>query len=774
MSSKKCVRNSIFFLLIIFSIIPLIKAAFSQEFVVLKLILNEEDKGEFFLILTPDNDIWIKRDELDKIGLKEGLGRDIQFAQDTYVSLKSIPELEFQINEEEVSLEVTAAPHLFKEQSIDISYKKPYKVLFTKDRSAFLNYALIYDYKTQEPFFNMSGELGISVGDYLGISTFAYEKTEDTENTVRLMTNISVNDRKKLRTVTFGDFSASSGALGSGSVLGGINLSKNFSIDPYLLRYPSLNLSGTLETPSDVEVYLDGLLVRKERLSPGEFLFKDVPAIVGLGTARIVIKDAYGRERIISRPYYYTNRLLKKGFHEYSYSIGFVREDFGVKSFDYGSPVFLSLHNFGFSGNLKIGYAAEASEDLINIGPTVSILVSKAGVLNTAFALSNSKGKSGLSGFWGYSFQSRNINARVSLRSNSEKYSNLTAKPSDDKAKLQFSSAVGFGTKGLGFITAEYSSSEMYSTTKTSRSAISYNKAITKSAIFFITASETKNDETNNEIFLGLHVYFGKDVSGNLSYTGRDGSETKKVSIQKSLPVGSGFGYRANVENSNDRNNIEGNLQYQNSYGIYEVGFNNRIRDKGYGFSLSGGIGYINKSIFFSRPINDSFARVKIDKLEGVRVYYYGNEVGRTNRKGEVIIPNLRSFHDNRIDIENRDIPINYTIPSLTQYISPPYRSGSLVKFDVSKFQGIVGTIHIIEKREEIPIESAIMLIQIKDKTMEGLVGRDGEFYLENIPLGKHPAKIIYRGKECKFDIIIPESEEILVDLGKIICEIDK
>lgn len=771
---RKCAHHSTIFFIIILTSIFFVGRALSQELAVLKLILNTEDKGEFFLILAHDNDIWIKRNDLENIGFKKGLGRDIQFARETYVSLKSISELTFQINEEDVSLDITAPPHLFEKQSLDFSYKKPYKVILTKDRSAFLNYALIYNYKTLEPLFNISGELGISIGDYLGMSTFTYEKTRDKENAVRLITGITHNDRQKLISSVFGDFSASSGALGSGVVLGGINFSKNFSIDPYFLRFPSLNLSGTVETPSDAEVYLDGLLMRKERLSPGEFLFNDVPATVGFGTAKIVIKDAYGREKIISTPYYYTDNLLKKGLHEYSYSIGFIRKDFGVKNFAYGNPAFMSFHNYGFSEYLKLGYAAEASNGLVNLGPSASILISKAGILDAALAFSDSEGKYGVSGFLGYSFQTKNIGARIFLRSNSEEYSNLTMKPSDDKAEIQFSGAVGIGGKKSGFITADYSFSDMYRTVRISKTTISYNKALTKLATFFVIASETRAAETNDEIFLGLHIYLGKDVSGSVSYTHSDNSEIKKANIYKSLPIGTGFGYRAEIENPNGRNNLDAVLQYQNNLGIYEVDFTNRTRDNGYSFSVSGGIGYIDNSIFLSRPINDSFAKVKVDELEGVRVYYYNNEVDRTGKDGELIIPNMRSFHDNNISIESKDIPINYNIPLLTQYISPPYRSGAVVKFDVTKAQGITGTVYMLDKGIEVPLESTLMVIQAKDKLIEGLIGTDGEFYLENVPNGKYAAKIIYRGKECHFDIIIPDSTEVLVDLGKIICEAGK
>jgi outer membrane usher protein len=740
--------------------------------VVLKLILNTEDKGEFFVLLTPENDIWIKREDLEGLGLKPGIGRDVQFEEETYVSLLSIPDLEFKIIEKEASLVINAAPYLFQQQDIDISYKRPYKVVFTEDRSAFLNYAFTYDYRTQNSYFNISSEVGIAIGNYLGLSTFTYEKTKETEDAVRLITNLTFNDRKKLRTLILGDFSASSGALGTSPVMGGINFSKNFSIDPYLLQYPSLNLSGLLETPSEVEVYLNDMLIRRERLSPGRFIFHDVPATVGFGNAKILIRDAYGREKIISTPYYYTTHLLKKGLHEYSYSIGFLREGFGTESFNYGDLAFLSFHNFGFSDNIKLGYSSELSRDLINIGPSASILFLNAGVIDSAVVLSNFRGRVGIGGFLSYSFQSKKINARLSLRSSSRKYSNLALKPSDDKAKFQISGVIGIGGKRTGFITAEYSTSDMYETVTTSRAAISYNLPLTKRTTFFITASEIKDEETTDELFLGLHVFLGRDISSNLSYMSSDDYEYKRTTIHKNLPLGIGFGYRAELEERDGFDSIDASLQYQNKRGIYEIGYSNKTKDMGYKLSLSGGIGYIDNSMFLSRPINDSFAKVKVGGLENVRVYYYGNEVGKTDKDGSLIIPEIRSFHDNRIDIENRDIPIDYRVASLTQYISPPYRSGSVVEFDIQKIQGITGTIYILEEGQEKVIESALIIIETKDRIIKGLVGKEGEFYIENVPSGRHHARLIYSGKECRFDIIIPESDEIFIDTGKIICEV--
>jgi len=756
-------------LIILYILFP-VDDAFSGEQVILKLVLNEQDRGEFFLTLAPGGDIWMEKSDFEQLGLKEGPGRDVRLNAVTYVSLKSIAGLEYRINEEKVSLDMKASPSLFREHDVDISYTKPYEVVFSRDISAFLNYSIYYDYREGKPSAGASGELGMSAGNYLGITTFAYRKTHDSEKTVRLMTGITRSDRDKMQTLALGDFSASSGPLGSVSLLGGISYSKNFSIDPSLLIFPPLNLGGTLETPSDVELYLDGSLIRREKLSPGRFTFNEVPATAGPGTAKIIIKDVYGREKTITTPYYYSERLLRKGLHEYSYNLGFTRNDFGAKSFSYGKLSFMGFHNFGFSGSLKAGFAAEASPDLINIGPSVSFLAFRKGVADAALAVSNSSGESGLSGMFGYSYQIGNLNARLSLRSDSVEYSNLAVKPSDDKARFQFTGAIGLGGKKTGFLTAEYSHADMYRTDRFSRLAVSYGRPLTETASLFITASRTKNVETTDEIFFGIHAYLGKDFSGSVNYSRTDDSAVQKVSFNKNLPSGGGFGYRADIVNSDSRH-VNGTLSYQNNYGLYEMDLTRRAGDTGYGLSVSGGIGYIDRTIFMSRPVTDSFAKVKVDKLKDVRAYYYGNEIGRTDKNGELIITNIRSFQDNKISIESQDIPFNYSIASLSRYISPSLRSGSVVEFGLSRIQAVTGNIYIAKNGAESPAEFARLFIQGKDGVFEGLVGRNGEFYMENVPHGRHPAKIVHKGDACGFIIIIPDSDEMLVDMGNITCE---
>jgi len=179
----------------------------------------------------------------------------------------------------------------------------------------------------------------------------------------------------------------------------------------------------------------------------------------------------------------------------------------------------------------------------------------------------------------------------------------------------------------------------------------------------------------------------------------------------------------------------------------------------------------VANTVGFSRPITDSFGLVKVGELQGVRVYQNGQEIGRTDRKGRVFLPNLGSYYENHVSIGDKDIPIDYALSEVVKYVSPPLRSGSLIPFEATKFQAITGTLHLKLEGETKPVEFHEVRLDVEGKGISFPTGKGGEFYLENIAPGSYKASFVYKGRTCAFEIPIPASDELIVDLGGQICE---
>jgi len=388
--------------------------------------------------LTDEGDFLIRTADLKAMGFRDPKGRITEIEGEPYVSLKSMEGVTFVLDGKTASLDITASPDLLPKRSIDLLSPRPPKVFYPRDSGAFLNYR--FDYTAGDSFrfssFNFTNEAGVRLGDFLLYSDSIFTKTKDDETFVRLLSNITYDRRKEMQRIIAGDFSASSGDLGSTVIMGGISFSKIYQIDPYFIRYPVVDFRGLALLPSDVEIYLDGTLIRREKLPPGEFELKNMAYYRGANTLVLVMRDPFGREHWLRYPFYFTDILLKKGFHEYSYNIGVLREDFGYKSDKYSDLVFSAFHRYGISDSLTIGGSGEGKKGTFTLGPQASYLIGKAGVVTLLLSGSrDDEGREGYAFSLNYEYWSRKINAWLFFKKYTEHYSTIVSEPRDEKTK---------------------------------------------------------------------------------------------------------------------------------------------------------------------------------------------------------------------------------------------------------------------------------------------------------------------------------------------------
>ncbi len=788
-----------YLLLIVFSLALHPSRAFADELVILEVYLNTEKVDSFMLILTSDADVLIKREDLESTRLIKGLGRDIIYTTgETFVSLRSIKGMEFSIDESTVSLNIKAKVSLFKPQRLNLGHKDSKDIDYPAQDSAFLNYAYRFDSSVSSSY--LSTEFGLRLGDYLGLSTFNYVSSDVEEKFVRLLTSLRTDSRGGMVTYVLGDRGAHSGTFGSAHVLGGLSISKNFSINPYFIKYPSLSFSGFAETPSEVDVYVNGLLVKELTLGPGKFELGNLTTEVGSGISRVIVKDIYGSEMTFSEAFFYSDKLLAKGLHEYSYNLGFIREELGEESFEYGGLTFIGTHNYGFYDNLMGGYSLEASDDLISGGFNAISPLYEWGVLSGALAFSSSEGKSGSASKLDYSFQSKSFSTVLSLTQMTRGFSTLTIGALDDKTAHSFISSVGLSLNRAGSVSLSYSKSRVYIEPSFERVSFSYNKVINKSASLFssISRSITKDVDATDEIFLGVHINLDGSVTANGSYTNKDGESSYSASVQKPLPTNTGYGYRLRYD---DTDSEYAEALYQNRYGIYSAGYRSIRGGENYSFSIAGGVGYVG-TLFMSRPILDSFALVRTGDLEGVDVYMAGNLIGSTDVKGELVVPTVRSFFNNRINVDPADVPIEFGISKVSHKVNLQYRSGVCIDFDVERISGLTGNVITLTKEGLKPADFKAGTLNIDKEVIEFQTGSAGLFYIEfaaekaklkgdgdiEVKAGKclsvsstkrpvispgvYSGTLKYEEKSCTFRVDIKEITDIFIDLGEVVCDL--
>ncbi|NOT98290.1 MAG: fimbrial biogenesis outer membrane usher protein [Sideroxydans sp.] len=750
-----------------------------EEKIIMKVTLNTEDKGELFLFITPSKEALLTQQDLGEIGLEMLTGATpVELEGEHYVPLTSLaPDIQYAIDDKTSTLHITADPKLLKKNVLDFAQREPGKTTHLKANAAFINYNLGYelDDKFRYTSLNLPFEAGININERLFYSGFSYAKSPGETKFSRLFSNVTFDDIAGPRRVVIGDYSASSGILGSGGNFGGVSITRNFALTPYFVTTPTLGLKGMIQTPSEVQVYVNGMLVRSEKLSPGEFEFQNINA-TGSGDAELVIKDAYGKEERVKVPFYLSSSILKPGVQDYGYSLGVKRQHLGQENFSYKEPTFVGFHRLGLTDNFTAGLRAEMDKDTFNAGGSLAALLGRAGALDAAAALSKQDGRRGYAGTLNYSFSDKSgFSARFSANRFSLGYANLTLQAAaQSKTRLSRNASLSYNHQALGSISASYTQTDYFTQPSKSRTSIFYTRRLFKDVSLYISGGRTKADTVTRDLFIGFNFLFGQQASASINRQRQDDQVTDSASFQSNAPTGIGSGYRFNANRQQDTGKVDGNgsYQYKGSRGIVSADVWHSNGQNRYTLNGSGGIAFINKSFYLSRPIYDSFALVKVGAIENVRVSSSSQEIGTTDKNGEVLVPNLISNYDNELSIDDKDIPVNYDIIEVSKNVSTSYRGAGIVNFDTAKLQGFGGLFSVTENGAKKPAEYWGIEINQSDKTVTAVIGKAGEFYLENLASGQFSARLFLGDKACRFDIDIPASDAIMIDMGEVNCEI--
>ncbi len=778
-----------------------------SQTIIVSIVLNGEEKGEFFVYLTDDGDFLVRENDLHAIGIDKPSGVSSVIDDETYLSIASMEGMEYRFDEETLALEINASPDLLTKRIIDLRpQRRP--VYFARDDSAFLNYRL--EYYAGESFdfqsFTMTNKLGLRKGGILFLTDSSYRKTERDEDFVRLQSSFTYDRRRRMQRIVAGDFFAYSGELGNTVNLGGISLSKIYRMDPYFLKHPMLDISGATELPGDVEVYLDGMRIGTQKISPGKFELQNISYYGGAHVVELVIIDPFGRRRRFRHPFYFTDLLLRRGLHEYSYNAGFIRENFGVDSNNYGKAAFSFFHRYGLTDSLTIGLRGEGTSGRYNFGPQASFLLGKAGIISLHLSGGrNSAGGRGVAASMNYSFQSRAFSARALLRGYNRDYMTVVDRASSERPKYEAGAGLGYSSRESGSISFDFTVSRKYDRESRRTFTLGYTKSVTRNSTIFANFKRTEGEREGNEFFVGMSYYPVKDVTFSARHQeGRD-TDATVFQVQKNPPLGEGVGYRTSLERSRTGTGTEyflnPSIQYNGKHGIYRGEFYGRrlgseTRDS-YNLSVAGAVVYVGNTFGLTRPVYDSFALVRVGDLEGVRVKVNNQEVGRTDSRGRLLVPSLGSYYDNRVSIDDRDVPIDYSISNVEHNISLYPWSGSCVNFNVAKLQAFSGVLRVNVDGEMKPLEFYEVKMVVDGREITFPTGKGGEFYIESVGSGSgaglqavpvgcasdgqpsweirpgtYRAAVEFEGEELTFDITLPGSDEAVVGIGEIAIEL--
>jgi len=737
-------------------------AGSGEDQAMLALVVNHVERGDAVVVLR-GGDVLIRVSDLEAAGLHAAAGTQETIDGERMVSLASLRGITFKIDRDDLALAIDAAPQLLPRTTVDLREGRPSDLTSAHDHSAWLNYAVTV---ADGVAITLVGETGVSLGGSL-LQTSAMRTSGGP--IVRSASSWTVDWPEWLVRNVLGDSFASAGGLGGGTFIGGLSISRSYALDPYFVQYPRLNLAGAAYTPSEVDVYVNGTLVRRTALPPGQFTLKNVPVVNGADSTRLVIRDAYGHEQSIDGSYYFATGVLAPGLSDFAFNLGAERTNVSTQSWGYGRPVVVARYRRGVTDWLTPGAHVETRDHLVSGGTSAAMRLPLAALeLEAAASCDDAVPAGGAAGLT-YSYAGPRASAGVSLHATSDAYATLSTPATADRATMQVQAFAGARAGPVGF-SAQLSYASMRDSgiddhAEVSASTVVRGVLVTASASYDFMAAT----DDNATLFLGVTLPLGARTSASAFATQQNRATSGQLALTRSLPSGPGAGFDVRAT-TGASSGVQAAGLYQTSFGRYEVHANESGGNYGYSATASGGIVAIGGRVIATRAVQDGFALVQVPGVAGVPVTLDRVEVGKTDRNGDLLIPSLLPYFGNRIAIDPSVIPLDHSVDATDVVLATPYRGGALVRFPVRELESARGTLVVELPGEHLVPRFGELTVAAPGRARTSPIGNAGEFYLDDLTSGTYPARIDYERGVCNFELRVPARRDAIVELGTVTC----
>lgn len=550
--------------------------------------------------------------------------------------------------------------------------------------------------------------------------------------------------------------------------IGGVQIGTNFALQPYRVTAPLPQFLGQATLPSQVELYVDGMKQYSGEVPVGPFQLNAVPGINGAGNAQLVLTDTLGRITTVDFALYDTQQLLQKGLTDWSAGLGFVREDYGLRSFAYArDPMGSASWRRGLTDQFTAGAHAEAIRGLANAGVGGDWLLGTAGVLSGSAARSRYHGRDGSQLSLGYQWINNRFNFSAQGMRSSDGYRDVAALYGSPTPRLSASAQAGVSTRTLGNFGVSYV--HLRYLDQTSRYASGYwYRSFGRTASLSLNLNQNLDDARDRSVFLSFSLSLDERtyVSTGLDHQGN--RNMVDASITRSLPTEGGFGWRAQTQQGGSNRSGLAELDYLGRYGQAEAGV---MRFGGNSTAYAGGNGSLvlmGGHTFAARSIYNGFAVVSTEGITGVPVKLENNPIGRTDEHGLLLVAPLNAYQNNKLSIDPMQLPADVRVGRVDMQATPTDRAGTLVRFDLAPIRAASVLLRDAAGKP-LPLGSQVRVRGQADES--ALVGFDGAAYLDTLDTHNVLDVSLPEGGHCSTRFDYRQQGNGIPQIGPLTCK---
>lgn len=571
-------------------------------------------------------------------------------------------------------------------------------------------------------------------------------------------------------------------------LLGGLAVEKSRRIfDPFS---PVVNFGGRqifLDTPSTVQVLVNGASYKTLQLQPGTYNLEDLPIQAGSNDIQLLIRDAAGRQKTVQFGYFYDPIDLEAGDDEYYAAAGMLARQLTYQPDYTKQPAFVGNYRRALSDTLVLGGGAQLSHDVQVVSAEAQLVPQVIpGSFNLQAAVSTGKGN-GISVRGGY-----RLNFGSGIRPAS-----LTASASYESNG--FRTLVDFGNGHLGSLSlnaAYLQSISPRTLVSVGASLLKVEHADTESNVF-ADLTQRLSDRFQGTlgveygtgsvytskfgVRLGLVAVLGKRLRGDATYQSRRDYGRVSVSHDSDIYVGS-LGYSASLERSGNDSVIEGIANYVGnrfdalaSVSTQGSSFSNIGDRQTARLQIGTSIAFAGGAFGIGRPIDDSFLLVHPhqaitgDAIIG-RSLDHGVEEAESGPLGSGIFGRLVSyrFDELKYDLKNGNEGVD--IGDGVVRVKPPYRSGYELVVGNDRFVSAFGTLEFAGKPAALQSGTIVGTDDHGFESQPFFTNSVGRFGIIGLAPG-HSYRVEMNQGHQGFEVTVPKDNRGLYRLGTINLE---
>ena len=575
----------------------------------------------------------------------------------------------------------------------------------------------------------------------------------DTNTAIRLDSAYTYADVNTLRRYSLGDFITSGLTWNRAVHLEGVQIRSDFTMRPDLVTFPLPTLTGSAAVPSTVDVLVNGNVVTSHQIDGGPFEILQLPVISGAGTITMTVTNAQGQQVSVTQPFYGGSTLLAPGLQSFSGQAGLVRRNWGSLSNDYGKTAIMTYYRRGLTQKVTIEASAEDTPGAIMGGVGGAAQVSNLGVVNFDLATSSGAGQFGKL----LSIGAQRIGTIFSLGGSAilsdRNYRDVASMNGSGTPRKQLSAFTSLTSKHFGSIGVAYAGVDedvFPSVVQVSGSQSEHSHIVTANyslqihhLSFYTTEYRDLNNSGSSGLQAGFTLPLGRRRSASITGAS-EGSAQMQVEVQQSTVRIGDWGYQAYVSVGNSSHEF-GQVQYKSPMGLFTAGVDQTAGQTTLRMESQGAISLVDRDLFPSNTIYDSFAIVDTSPMGHVHVYQENRDVGTTDKAGRLLVPDMRAFDLNHIGIEPNDVPADATLSFDKKLIRPQDRSGVVVRFPIQFSHAAL--LQLVDQAGiPIPMGSTAMLHSTGAIVP---IGYDGDAYIENLSLHNELTVERSNGRHC-------------------------